>query len=147
MRRLCGSACVCFVLFVVMLSAAAVKPTGTLSLNQLSPHVGDSITFTVSVANMPSGGGSPLSEAFYAFVEVSCTQSGVNVFEGYTYAQPTGDYKTYTSTTYPLQLAWASGGADCSAFLFYDRISRNYNGTPSRTNSNTLASQNFFVAP
>lgn len=130
------------------LMAAPVKPTGTVSIIQLAPQVGDSVTFSVSVANLPLVDGGQFFRPYYPVVEVTCWQGGVEVFDGYGIADPQGDGRTYTTTTYPLLLNWAGGAGDCTAYLFYDRIARSYsNHDPGRTNSNTLATQNVTVAP
>ena len=124
---------------VVGVVAARVSPTGSFVLDQLNPHAGDAISFTVDVQNVPDNGGATIAP----WVEVSCG----TVFEALApantpvvpnTANPTRAFVTLSSPE------WSAAGftsQSCEAYLFYD----GWNG-PRRRKANTLAALFFTVA-
>ena len=114
-----------FALSAVLLTAAGPRSTGTFSLDQTAPRFGDSATFTAVT-----------DRTAYPYASVTCYQAGVRVLV---------DTKQLWSGAFnpqPVVLGytngWTSGGADCSAELFY--FSSNFH-------HRTLATLTFSVLP
>ncbi len=118
---------------------SAVGATGSLSLDQLDPHVNDVVTFTTAVQNLPKGGNAAYQE-YVPFIEVTCFQGTGEVVEIYG--------RAYPPSSQEFQLSWPNGGAaSCQATLFYDRVDKTkpYQD-PKATKSNTLATIYFLVS-
>lgn len=65
------------------------------------PNYGDQITFNVT------------SDAAYPFVQLTCSQSGVQVLQ-----QTVGFFGSWMTSYYLGGLAWTGGAADCAAVLY-----------------------------
>ncbi len=140
MRTMIGAA---FAVLIGAALSAATSPTGSLVLNETSLQVGQTATFTAMVHNLPNGGGGALSEPYEAFVELSCLQGAIEVLDRYV-----GFFDQDVAVLVSMPLTWSTGGAACTAYLFYDRVRRQYTySAPHRTSGNTLATVSVPVAP
>lgn len=106
--------------------AAAAPVRGTISLDQPSPHRGDTVTFTTTTTGNPE----------YPWIEVRCTQGSSLVYmDGARYF-----FSTPASYTFTLDSQnWQSspGAADCTATFYAQQTAA--------SNKKALASTSFTV--